>query len=297
MNTEEQTPHEVAGTLRRALAQSIGVKAKAEAVAEDLGSNNEIVKRQIADGGTMVSAHQALAAGAHAECRVQECADDLGEVNGGLATGIDKLRVINAELAAARRVLDRTHVALATAREEERTARMQSLHDSATGLPNRALFDDRLEHAMSIAKRHDWTLAVLFLDLDRFKRINDEHGHAAGDIVLKEVATRLLAHCRHEDTVCRNGGDEFLYLLINPRATSDAARIACEVAKSIARPIDADGVSLVVTPSIGIAMFPDDATQADQLIRNADAAMYRAKRGQKSHAFFDASEPTVKSSD
>ncbi len=290
MTTADQTPQEIAGALRRALAQSIGVKAKAEAVAEDLGLTNAIVERRIAEGESTVSAHEALAAGAHAESRVQECADDLDEVNGGLATGIDNLRVINAELAAARRVLARTHVALATAREEERTARMQSLHDAATGVPNRELFDDRLAHAMSIAKRHAWTLAVMFIDLDRFKQVNDEHGHAAGDIVLKAVAARLLAHCRHEDTVCRNGGDEFLYLLINPRATSDAARIASEVAKSIARPIDADGVGLVVTPSIGIAMFPADATQADQLVRHVDAAMYRAKRARKSHAFFGADE-------
>ncbi len=87
----------------------------------------------------------------------------------------------------------------------------RTLHDSTTGLPNRDLFDDRLTHAIALAKRHTWVLAVMFLDLDRFKYINDTHGHAVGDAVLKEVAKRLLRHARDEDTVCRNGGDEFLY--------------------------------------------------------------------------------------
>lgn len=290
LNPEEQSKKEPPDALLRALQQSKDVKAKAEAVAEDLGSNNALVKQQIADGETTISAHQALAAGAEAESKVQECADDLDEVNGGLAAGIADLSKINSELASARRVLARTNLALAAVREEEKTARLQSLHDFATGLPNRQLFDDRFDHAISLAKRHAWNLAVMFLDLDGFKLINDEHGHAAGDIVLKEVARRLLAHCRNEDSVCRTGGDEFLYLLMNPRETSDTARIASELSKSITRPIDADGLSITVTPSIGIAIYPRNGTDADQLVRNADAAMYRAKRHQQEYVFFDFSE-------
>ena len=293
MSIEEQPNPEIAAALRQALDQSMSVKAKAESVAEDLGSSNERVKQQIARGSTSVSAHQVLAAGAEAESRIQECAEDLEEVNGGLAAGIEDLRKVSVELASARRILARTNVALATAREEEKTARLQSLHDSSTGLPNRELFDDRFEHAISIARRHDWTLAVMFLDLDGFKRINDVHGHATGDIVLREVATRLIAHCRQEDSVCRNGGDEFLYLLMNPRARADTARIAFELSRSIARPIDAHGLEIRVTPSVGIAIFPDDGTEVDQLVRNADAAMYRAKRLKQGHAFHDqrASNP------
>lgn len=273
-------------TLRRALEQSQDVKAKAQAVAEDLGSHNEFVKQKIADGATMVSARKALASGAEAEVKVQECADDLDEVNGSLEVGIEDLKDINIELAAAQRTLARTKAALALAREEEKTARLRSLHDSATGLPNRELFDDRLEHAVSIAKRHDWTLAVMFLDLDGFKLVNDVHGHAAGDSVLKEVARRLLEHCRQEDSVCRNGGDEFLYYLMNPGAAGNIARIASDLARSIARPIDAGGLILSVKPSIGIAIYPEDGDAVEQLVRNADAAMYRAKRAKKGYAFF-----------
>ena len=276
---------EGAAPLSRALRQSRDVKAKAQSVAEELGSANDHVKRRIAEGVRTVSAEKALRAGAVAEEKVQECADDLDGVAGSLAEGIEDLRRVHVELAGARRVLARTNSALVVAREEERSARLRALHDSTTGLPNRELFDDRLGHAISLAQRHDWTLAVLFLDLDGFELINDQHGHATGDAILLEVARRLLEHCRHEDTVCRNGGDEFLYLLVNPQGPINIARIAKDLSKSIARPIAA-GIELVVKPSIGIAVYPDDGDEADQLIRNADAAMYRAKRGRTGPAFF-----------
>jgi two-component system, cell cycle response regulator len=164
----------------------------------------------------------------------------------------------------------------------------KTLHDSTTGLPNRNLFDDRLTHAIALAKRHSWTLAVMFLDLDRFKCINDEHGHAVGDRVLKEVAKRLLQHARDEDTVCRNGGDEFLYLLMNPRSRETIERIAGNVLKTIGQPVDMDDLQLVINASIGIAVFPGDGTIEEQLIRNADAAMYHAKKTGAGCAFFNA---------
>jgi two-component system cell cycle response regulator len=165
-----------------------------------------------------------------------------------------------------------------------------ALHDSMTGLPNRDLFDDRLVHAIAMAKRHDWTLAVMFLDLDRFKFINDTHGHAAGDWVLKEVAKRLLQHSRDEDTVCRNGGDEFLYLLMNPQGTENIERIAGTLLKTIGQPIDMGDLQLVIKASIGIAVYPDNGTTGEQLIRNADAAMYRAKKRMNRCVFFSALE-------
>ena len=99
------------------------------------------------------------------------------------------------------------------------------MHDATTGLPNRALFDYRLAHAIALAERHDWTLAVMFLDLDRFKSTNDTYGHDVGDLGLKEVSQRLLQHARDEDAVCRNGGDEFLYLLMNPKAARTSSEL------------------------------------------------------------------------
>jgi diguanylate cyclase (GGDEF)-like protein len=162
----------------------------------------------------------------------------------------------------------------------------KALHDSTTGLPNRDLFNDRLTHAIAMAKRHAWTLAVMFLDLDRFKYINDTHGHAVGDRVLKEVAKRLLGHTRDEDTVCRNGGDEFLYLLINPQGSENIRRIADTLLQSIAQPIDVGDLKPIVKTSIGIAVYPDDGTTGEQLIRNADTAMYRAKESVSGLIFF-----------
>jgi diguanylate cyclase (GGDEF)-like protein len=169
----------------------------------------------------------------------------------------------------------------------------KALHDSTTGLPNRDLFDDRLTHAIALAKRHAWTLAVMFLDLDRFKCINDTHGHAVGDEVLKEVAKRLLQHTREEDTVCRNGGDEFLYLLMNPQDTGNIERIARNLLKTIGQPIDMGDLQPVIKASIGIAVYPDDGTTGEQLIRNADTAMYGAKKGMIGCILFGSSPEFV----
>jgi two-component system cell cycle response regulator len=166
----------------------------------------------------------------------------------------------------------------------------RTLHDSTTGLPNRDLFDDRLTHAIALAKRHTWVLAVMFLDLDRFKCINDTHGHAVGDGVLKQVAKRLLQHTRDEDTVCRNGGDEFLYLLMNPQGSENVERIAGALLKTIGRPIDMGDLQLVVKASIGIAVYPENGTTGEQLIRNADTAMYRAKKSMIGCICFNALE-------
>jgi diguanylate cyclase (GGDEF)-like protein len=166
----------------------------------------------------------------------------------------------------------------------------RTLHDSTTGLPNRDLFDDRLTHAIALAKRHTWTLAVMFLDLDRFKFINDTYGHAVGDGVLKEIAKRLLQHTREEDTVCRNGGDEFLYLLMNPQGSKNIEQIAATLLKNIGQPIDMGDLQPVVKASIGIAVYPDNGTIGEQLIRNADTAMYRAKKSMIGLCFFNALE-------
>jgi two-component system cell cycle response regulator len=164
----------------------------------------------------------------------------------------------------------------------------KALYDSMTGLPNRGLFDDRLAHAIALATRRSWTLAVMFLDLDRFKCVNDTHGHAVGDGVLKEVARRLLQHARDEDSVCRNGGDEFLYVLMNPQGVENIQRIAEALLETIGQPIDMGELRPVIKASIGIAIYPDDGTAGEQLIRNADAAMYRAKTLTNACAFFEA---------
>jgi diguanylate cyclase (GGDEF)-like protein len=257
--------------LALALTRSEQVQAKVEECADDLAAANDVVKTKLAEGATAGAAQAAVTSTEKVESKVRESAVDLGEVNASLAQGLDDLKRTEAALATSREALADTEANLATARQ-------RALHDSATQLPNRELFNDRLAHAIATAERHHWTLAVLFIDLDRFKTINDTHGHSAGDGVLKEVAKRLQQHCREEDSVCRNGGDEFLYLLVDPKGTENIKRIANQVLAYLELPVDFDGRQFVVKASIGIAIYPDHGTTGEQLIMNADAAMYRAKQ-------------------
>ncbi|MEW8341090.1 MAG: diguanylate cyclase, partial [Candidatus Thiodiazotropha taylori] len=150
-------------------------------------------------------------------------------------------------------------------------------HDSLTNLPNRLLFEDRLEHALAQAKRQKRQLAVLFLDLDRFKNINDSLGHAMGDELLKEVAKRLQNILRDDDTAARLGGDEFTVLVENLEDPSQAAVVAAKIQDKFKAPFNIAGRELHVTASIGISIFPEDGKDVADLTKNADAAMYQAK--------------------
>jgi len=167
----------------------------------------------------------------------------------------------------------------------------ERLHDTLTGLPNRALFLDRLEQVMAGRARDPLSSsAVLFLDLDRFKRINDSLGHAFGDEVLRTAADRLRATVRPQDTVCRFGGDEFLLLCPDLLDADDALRIAERAQRALGEPLRIEGRDVRVTSSVGIAVLApgDSARKADSLIRDADAAMYRAKeRGGGGAELFD----------
>lgn len=284
---EKPDEDDAPAALDLALEQSHEVKAKVEACADDLATANGIVKEKIADGTTLVSAQETLLDGTIVETKVQECADDLDVVTETLVQGIDDLEQTEIALTESREILADTQVALAISQKEEREARRRALHDSMTGLPNRDLFDDRLSQAISLARRHDWTLAVMFLDLDGFKQINDQHGHAAGDSVLKEVGRRLSLHSRDEDTVCRNGGDEFLYLLMNPQGRENIGRIAGLVAADIGRPIAVGRFQFSVNASIGVATYPGDGASGDELIKCADTAMYCAKKDQSGCVYFN----------
>ncbi len=161
---------------------------------------------------------------------------------------------------------------------EERTHYLAA-HDLTTGLPNRAQMLDRLEQALARWRRFGGRLAVLFLDLDRFKEVNDAFGHEVGDQLLQGVAQRLQGITREMDTVCRQGGDEFLILLPEIDRPEDAGRVAEKVIAALEAPFRLAGDELFVTPSIGISLCPEDGTEASALVRNADTAMYRAKHG------------------
>lgn len=169
-------------------------------------------------------------------------------------------------------------------KEAERRIEFLAHHDMLTGLPNRALFADRLEQALLNAERNDHQVGLLFLDLDKFKSINDTLGHLAGDQLLQSVATRLTACVRETDTVCRQGGDEFLVLLSEVGGRGDVERIAEKIITAMEgthRVLESD---IVVTFSIGVAVYPEDGADSASIIHHADAAMYRAKaRGRNNY--------------
>ena len=151
-------------------------------------------------------------------------------------------------------------------------------HDVLTSLPNRSLLEARIDHAIAIAQRTGAQIAVLFVDLDRFKKINDTLGHAAGDVLLKAVAARLQDCGRESDTVARQGGDEFIVVMENVPSTEEVKLATDRMQSMLAKPLLIEGQELYVTASIGVSLFPQDGQQAAPLIRQADVAMYRAKQ-------------------
>jgi diguanylate cyclase (GGDEF)-like protein/PAS domain S-box-containing protein len=160
-------------------------------------------------------------------------------------------------------------------------------HDFLTGLPNRLLLNDRISQAIALAPRHRKQVAVLFLDIDGFKHINDSLGHPIGDKLLQSIARRLVECVRGSDTVSRQGGDEFVVLLSEAEQWEDAAIVAKRMLDSVAEPHGIDQHDLHVTTSIGVSVFPDDGRDAETLIKNADTAMYQAKEnGRQSFQFF-----------
>ena len=166
-------------------------------------------------------------------------------------------------------------------------------HDLLTGLPNRTLFQDRLQQAIAAAKRMQTRIAVLFIDLDRFKSINDSFGHRAGDALLQSVAARLRGCVRETDTVCRHSGDEYLIVLSALREPAEAAIVADKIVRSFDMPYRIEQQELSVGVSVGISIYPDDGQSMEDLIRNADAAMYHAKSGGRNRFEFFTPELTA----
>jgi diguanylate cyclase (GGDEF)-like protein/PAS domain S-box-containing protein len=181
-------------------------------------------------------------------------------------------------------------------RQAEARVHHMAYHDALTGLPNRALLAERLDRALLAAQRDGRKLALMFIDLDRFKTINDSLGHATGDFLLQEVAQRLCRVVRASDTVARLGGDEFVVLVPGVHAREECALVGDKIIETLAAPVQFEGRGLHISPSIGICLYPDDGADVDSLMRKADAAMYQAKAaGRNNYQFYamDAAQRNV----
>ena len=260
-----------AKSLTDVLGQNKLAKGMVEAAGAELSSVNTVLKQELEGGARLPGVEDVLEKNEAVESKVQEAVEQLTVVNQSLADEVKHRHALELQLA--------------TVTEKEESARHAALHDPLTGLPNRALFDDRLEHGLAQATRHGWTMAVMFLDLDDFKKINDLYGHDVGDAVLQTIATRLQENLRGEDTVSRHGGDEFLYLLMEIGGDQDATQIVKKIMKAIQVPCELSVGKLTINPSIGIAIFPKDGTTADALVKSADTAMYQAKRNKSGYSF------------
>ena len=180
---------------------------------------------------------------------------------------------------------DRVAVAISSARRDEQLY-LQAHFDSLTGLPNRSLLRDRLTQEMARSQREASSFALLFIDLDHFKNVNDTLGHTSGDAVLREAARRISLCLRESDTLSRLGGDEFNVILTQIQHPQDAGRVGEHIVKSLSEAFVIDGQNSFLSASIGIALYPEDGTSAEALIKNADTAMYRAKSGGRAQAVY-----------
>ncbi|HUT40994.1 MAG TPA: EAL domain-containing protein [Gammaproteobacteria bacterium] len=210
----------------------------------------------------------------------------------------EKLKIhqeeLEARVAQRTRELERANLELASSKEhaESVAKRMQfhAHHDSLTGLPNRVLLNDRIKTELAHARREQSILALLFLDLDRFKIINDSLGHATGDQLLRIISRRIKDCVREGDTVARLGGDEFMVLLPRIASASDAGRISNKIIESLTEPVSCNGHDLHITTSAGISIYPFDGTDSETLIKNADISMYRAKELGRNKAVYYTAE-------
>jgi diguanylate cyclase len=254
--------------LAQVLGQNEHIRELIKQSAEELSSVNTGIRHKLADPFAL-DKHEAVIR------NLQDASEGLTAMNQALQIEIRDRTMVDHQLAAAV--------------EQEEGARNAALHDNLTGLPNRALFKDRLEHGIAQARRHRWILAVMFVDLDKFKSVNDTYGHQAGDAVLQTVAMRLKHNTRNDDTVSRYGGDEFLCVLTQLHEQKDIEMIAAKLLMAIRAPCNVSVCDVIVNPclgaSIGIAVYPRDGVTASTLIKSADEAMYGAKESKSGYAF------------
>jgi len=218
---------------------------------------------------------------------VLQCAEALDQLHAELACQRAGQVRLEADVVAAQASLARALAELADTQAGELHARHLASHDALTALPNGSFLRERIDRSLARAASQRLSLAVLYLDLDGFKQINDTHGHDVGDEVLRIVAARLGRVVRAGDTVGRLGGDEFACLLANLPSLEQLSHLACKLFDAVSTPLQIGKLALSVRASIGIATFPTHGVTAAALLKSADAAMYRAKRERTGYAFFE----------
>jgi diguanylate cyclase len=270
-------------SLGRVLKKNEKIKETVKEAASKLTSVNKALKQEKAPVEVI---EQALTQNEDVEHKVTKAADDLKLVNAKLARELADRTVIESELADTKTDLANVRDDLSKSQLKEEEAQQMALQDALTGLPNRVSFEQSLDHGLIQAKRHGWGLAVLFIDIDDFKSINDSHGHDLGDQVLSIVANRLKSFVRDQDIVSRWGGDEFVCLLLEVRQEDDVTRLAEKMIDQLAEASELKGTILSIRASIGIAIYPADGETAEVLFKNADTAMYKAKGTEKRVVLF-----------
>ena len=267
MNADSQPASGVkpAESLTDVLGQTQHAKTLVDESATELSTIHTSLQRELVQEGPSGSLKTALRKTQAVEEKVQQASGKLANVTQALGVEVSERQEL--------------HVQLAEMTAQESAARHAALHDALTGLANRSLFNDRLEHGLAQARRLGLTLAVMFMDLDGFKAVNDTHGHEVGDALLQTVADRLRENTREDDTVARVGGDEFLYLVMGSNDILTVANLAQKIIDCVQAPCRLSVGQVSIRLSMGIACYPLDGDTVDALVKQADMAMYRAKRG------------------
>lgn len=275
--------------LKKVLDQNEEIKENVEESADQLSSVNAVLKNDDKVIPPFPTIEEVITQNEEAEKKVAEAAEDLEQVNTQLTQQVAERTDIESELKQTKQELSEVRTDLSKSQAKEKDAVHMALHDSLTGLPNRLLLEQRLEHGLIQSKRHGWKLALMFIDLNKFKNINDSYGHDIGDKVLIDVAKRLQDFVRGEDIVSRWGGDEFICILLDIKLEDEVINLAKRMAARIAEEYDFDGTKVSLSATIGIAICPRDGETADILFKQVDRAMYRSKGTDQSVMLFSES--------
>ncbi len=263
--------------LKDLLNQSEEIKTDVEKAGEQIGSVNVVLTKEAKAIPPSPTIEDIIAENKAAEKKVTKAAEDLHQVNAELIKQVAERIDIESELRQTKKELFEVRKDLSESQVKEKDTLHIALHDPLTKLPNRLLLEQHLDHGLTQSRRYGWKLAIMFIDLDKFKNINDSYGHDIGDKVLITVAKRLQDFVRGEDMVSRWGGDEFICVLLNVKLEDEVVNLAKRMAARISEDCNFDGTIVSISATIGIAICPRDGETANILFKKVDRAMYRSK--------------------